>query len=85
MNTVRSVAAITQHQLCRGTRQQYIYKRPWSYSACPTIEQTKTQSYLAYPVQIGLGVLGEVKVDDNIDSLNVNTPSEEICTSISHV
>lgn len=35
----------------------------------------------AHPVQICLRVLGEVKVDHNIDSLDVNPTSEEICTS----
>lgn len=32
-----------------------------------------------YPVQIGLRVLGEVKVDHNIDSLDINAASEQIC------
>ena len=29
-------------------------------------------------MEISFGVLGEVKVDDNIDCLNINTTSEEI-------
>lgn len=29
-------------------------------------------------VQVGFGILGEVKVDDNVDSLDINTTSEEI-------
>jgi hypothetical protein len=35
-------------------------------------------SRTADPMQISLGVLWEIKVDDNIDSLNVDTTSEEI-------
>ena len=30
-------------------------------------------------MQIGLGVLGEIKVDHNIDSLDVNAASKQIC------
>lgn len=29
-------------------------------------------------VQVGLGILGEVKVDDNVDSLNIDTTGEQI-------
>jgi hypothetical protein len=32
-------------------------------------------------VKIGLRVLGEIKVDDDIDSLNVNTTCEQIRTN----
>lgn len=33
----------------------------------------------AHPVQIGLCILGEVEVDDNVDGLDVDTPGEEVC------
>ena len=29
-------------------------------------------------MQVGFRVLGEIKVDDNIDGLNVDTPGEEV-------
>lgn len=32
----------------------------------------------ANSVQVGFGILGEVKVDDNVDGLNINTTGEEI-------
>lgn len=30
-------------------------------------------------MEVSLSILGEVEVDDDIDSLDVNTPGEEIC------
>jgi len=35
-------------------------------------------STTANPVQVGLSHLGEVKVDDDVDGLDVDTPGEEI-------
>ena len=34
----------------------------------------------ANPVEVGLGHLGEVEVDDDIDRLNVNASGEQIAT-----
>ena len=33
----------------------------------------------ANAMKVRLGVLGEVKVDDDVDRLNVNTSGEQIC------
>lgn len=38
-------------------------------------ETTRT----ANSVKVCLGILGEVKVDDNVDSLDVDTAGKEIC------
>lgn len=32
-----------------------------------------------HSVQVGLGVLGEVKIDDHVDGLDVDAPGEEVC------
>jgi hypothetical protein len=48
-------------------------------STCKGQEQD-VQQY-THPVQVGLRVLWEVKVDDNIDSLNVNSTGEKICNT----
>ena len=37
------------------------------------------QSVQPYPVQIGLRILWEVEVDHNINSLDINAASEQIC------
>lgn len=34
---------------------------------------------VTYPVQVCLRILGKVKVDDHINSLNVNATGEEVC------
>lgn len=36
-------------------------------------------------MQVSLCVLGEVEVDDNVDSLDVDTSGEEICSKAIHV
>lgn len=33
-------------------------------------------------MEVSLSVLGEVEVDDDIDSLDVNAPGEEICRTV---
>jgi hypothetical protein len=33
----------------------------------------------AHAVQVGLRVFGEVKVDDHVDGLDVDSPGEEVC------
>ena len=33
----------------------------------------------ANSVEVGLSVLGEIKVDDNVDSLDVDTSGEDVC------
>lgn len=35
----------------------------------------------AHAVQVGLGALGEVKVDDHIHGLDVDAAGEEVCTA----
>lgn len=35
-------------------------------------------------VKIGFRVFGEVEVDDNVHSLNVNAPCEQICVYVSY-
>jgi hypothetical protein len=50
------------------------------------VDQVNSQTKVAITtrstntVKVGLGVLGEVKVDDNIDSLDIDTTGEEIGT-----
>ena len=36
--------------------------------------------YDTYPVQVSLRIFGKVKVDDHVDSLNVNSTGEEVCS-----
>ena len=35
-------------------------------------------------MEVGLGSLREVKVNDDVDGLNVDTPSQQICSSEQH-
>ena len=41
-------------------------------------QTVRSPSTAANPVQVGLSHLGEVKVDDDVDGLDVDTPGEEI-------
>jgi hypothetical protein len=51
-------------------------------SANPRLDPRMEQWFLnSHPVQVGFRSAREVKVDDDIDCLNVDTTSKEICQS----
>ena len=42
------------------------------------LTQVSESSRSTDPVQVGLGHLGEVEVDDHVDGLDVDAPGEEV-------
>ena len=47
--------------------------------------QVTITTWSADSVKVGFSVLGEIKVDDYVDSLDVNTSCEQICQHNTHV
>ena len=47
--------------------------------------QVTITTWSADPVKVGFGVLGEIEVDDHVDSLDVNTSCEQICQHNTHL
>lgn len=42
-------------------------------------EQNKHEQKETYPVQISISRIWHVIIDDNVDTLNVNSPTNQIC------
>jgi hypothetical protein len=48
------------------------------------VELLEKDEITKYPVQVCLGGLGEVKINDHINSLDVNSSGKQICNEERH-